>query len=105
MTGECEICGAPLGAHNITRLCAECKLVARNRRLSPTYDEPSTAVRIRRIEGKAMSVSAAVSLNFSSIPMYLSPFISKRSGSRPFPCFGGETCCTTEKTGCRARCS
>jgi hypothetical protein len=28
MTGECEIYGAPLGAHNITRLCAECKLVA-----------------------------------------------------------------------------
>jgi len=39
MTGECEICAAPLGAHNITRLCAECKLVARNRRLSPTYDD------------------------------------------------------------------
>jgi hypothetical protein len=31
---ECVGCGARLGAHNITRLCAECKLVARNRRLS-----------------------------------------------------------------------
>jgi hypothetical protein len=31
---ECVGCSAPLRAHNITRLCAECKLVARNRRLA-----------------------------------------------------------------------
>jgi hypothetical protein len=31
---QCAGCAAQLHAHNLTRLCAECKLVARNRRLS-----------------------------------------------------------------------
>ncbi len=31
---QCAGCNAPLHPHNITRLCAECKLIARNRRLS-----------------------------------------------------------------------
>ena len=31
---ECVGCGAPLHPHNLTRLCAECKLVARNQRLT-----------------------------------------------------------------------
>jgi hypothetical protein len=31
---ECTQCGAPLQPHNLTGLCAECKLIARNRRLS-----------------------------------------------------------------------
>ncbi len=31
---HCAGCNAPLHAHNLTRLCAECKLIARNRRLS-----------------------------------------------------------------------
>ena len=31
---ECAGCGAKVGRHNITRLCSECKLIARNRRLS-----------------------------------------------------------------------
>jgi hypothetical protein len=31
---ECVRCGAALHCHNLTRLCAECKLVARNRRLT-----------------------------------------------------------------------
>jgi hypothetical protein len=30
----CEVCSAVLNPHNITGLCAECKLVARNERLS-----------------------------------------------------------------------
>jgi hypothetical protein len=37
MTGiptECAGCTAQLRAHNLTRLCAECKLIARNRRLA-----------------------------------------------------------------------
>jgi hypothetical protein len=31
---HCTECPAPLHAHNLTGLCAECKLVARNRRMS-----------------------------------------------------------------------
>jgi hypothetical protein len=31
---DCAGCGAQLQPHNLTRLCAECKLTARNRRLS-----------------------------------------------------------------------
>jgi hypothetical protein len=31
---ECENCAAPLDRHNITGLCTECKLIARNARLS-----------------------------------------------------------------------
>jgi hypothetical protein len=31
---ECVGCGAPLHRHNLTGLCAECKHVARNRRLT-----------------------------------------------------------------------
>jgi hypothetical protein len=31
---ECADCGAKLKAHNVTGLCAECKLIARNRRLT-----------------------------------------------------------------------
>jgi hypothetical protein len=31
---RCDMCGAPLRPHNLTRLCAECKLVARNQRLT-----------------------------------------------------------------------
>ena len=31
---ECKNCAAPLGPHNITGWCAECKLIARNERLS-----------------------------------------------------------------------
>jgi hypothetical protein len=31
---ECAGCATPLHPHNLTALCAECKLVARNRRLS-----------------------------------------------------------------------
>lgn len=34
MTAHCVGCNAALNPHNITRLCAECKLVARNRRLT-----------------------------------------------------------------------
>lgn len=37
MTGvptTCQVCDAPLAPRNITGLCAECKLVARNERLS-----------------------------------------------------------------------
>ena len=30
----CAGCAAPLHAHNLTRLCSECKLIARNRRLT-----------------------------------------------------------------------
>ena len=43
MTGTiptgCEKCGAPLRAHNITRLCAECKLISRHKRMSVTYGD------------------------------------------------------------------
>jgi hypothetical protein len=47
----CAGCAAPLGPHNITGLCAECKLIARNDRLSGqpadtaapvTYDQART---------------------------------------------------------------
>jgi hypothetical protein len=31
---HCTECAAPLHAHNLTGLCAECKLIARNERLS-----------------------------------------------------------------------
>lgn len=31
---ECVGCGAPLHRHNLTQLCSECKLCARNRRLA-----------------------------------------------------------------------
>ena len=31
---QCAGCATELHAHNLTRLCAECKLVARNHRLS-----------------------------------------------------------------------
>ena len=31
---RCAGCGAPLHPHNLTRLCSECKLIARNRRLT-----------------------------------------------------------------------
>ena len=31
---HCAQCGATLNPHNITRMCAECKLIARNERLS-----------------------------------------------------------------------
>jgi hypothetical protein len=31
---ECAGCGAELQPHNITALCAECKLIARNARMS-----------------------------------------------------------------------
>jgi hypothetical protein len=31
---KCAGCAAPLHPHNLTRLCAECKLLARNRRLT-----------------------------------------------------------------------
>jgi hypothetical protein len=31
---ECTQCGASLEPHNLTGLCAQCKLIARNRRLS-----------------------------------------------------------------------
>lgn len=31
---ECAGCAAPLHPHHLTRLCAECKLIARNRRLT-----------------------------------------------------------------------
>ena len=31
---ECVGCSTPLHPHNLTRLCAECKLVARNQRLT-----------------------------------------------------------------------
>ncbi len=31
---HCAGCNAELHAHNITRLCCECKLIARNRRLT-----------------------------------------------------------------------
>jgi endogenous inhibitor of DNA gyrase (YacG/DUF329 family) len=31
---DCDRCGAPLNRHNITRLCAQCKLIDRNQRLS-----------------------------------------------------------------------
>ena len=34
MSGRCGLCDAILNPHNITGLCAECKLVARNDRLS-----------------------------------------------------------------------
>ncbi|MCB9408089.1 hypothetical protein [Mycolicibacterium sp.] len=34
MTARCEVCAAVLNRHNVTGLCAECKLVARNARLS-----------------------------------------------------------------------
>jgi hypothetical protein len=33
-TGHCELCGALLHCHNITSRCAECKLIARNARMS-----------------------------------------------------------------------
>ena len=42
---QCVGCGAPLHAHNLTRLCAECKLIARNRRLTgapPDTTDPVT---------------------------------------------------------------
>lgn len=29
---ECELCNAALDFHNVTRQCAECKLIARNGR-------------------------------------------------------------------------
>lgn len=38
---ECAECGGPLQPHNLTRLCAECKLAARNRRI--TGQPPDTA--------------------------------------------------------------
>ena len=36
---QCDICSAKLGPHNLTGLCAECKLITRNKRMSPTYDD------------------------------------------------------------------
>jgi hypothetical protein len=35
----CKKCGAPLRAHNITRLCQECKCISRNKRMSASYDD------------------------------------------------------------------
>ncbi len=34
VTGQCGQCGAILHAHNVTRRCAECKLIERNARMS-----------------------------------------------------------------------
>jgi hypothetical protein len=31
-TATCDDCGAPFNPHNITRLCAECKLIAHHER-------------------------------------------------------------------------
>lgn len=39
---ECTICDAPLHAHNLTGVCAECKLVLRNGRLTNTTAERNT---------------------------------------------------------------
>ena len=42
---DCAGCAAALHAHNLTRLCAECKLIARNWRLSgapPDTTDPVT---------------------------------------------------------------
>lgn len=44
---RCRQCGAELTAHNITSLCHECKLIARNARMSgrpADYGEPVTKV-------------------------------------------------------------
>jgi hypothetical protein len=35
----CADCTAPLHAHNLTGSCAACKLIARNKRLAPAYDD------------------------------------------------------------------
>jgi hypothetical protein len=35
---ECASCGTRLHAHNVTGLCAECKLIARRRRLGQPTD-------------------------------------------------------------------
>jgi hypothetical protein len=42
---ECEVCAAPLQPHNITGLCAECQLIARNKRISPSYDDTGNVTR------------------------------------------------------------
>ena len=61
---ECAGCAAPLHRHNLTGLCAECKLVARNRRLTGqpadtaaepvTYDEAITNI-TRILGGRIIS--------------------------------------------------
>jgi hypothetical protein len=50
MTGRCGICEAILNAHNVTGLCAECKLVARNARLNRTISKTwnDTIAHLRR---------------------------------------------------------
>ena len=45
---ECAGCGAPLHCHNLTRLCAECKLVARNRRLTGQPADTTNLVTYRQ---------------------------------------------------------
>jgi hypothetical protein len=41
---ECAGCGAQLDAHNITGICKECALIARNRRLSGAPADTANAV-------------------------------------------------------------
>jgi hypothetical protein len=44
MTATCESCGADLNRHNITGVCAECKLTTRTARQSGTEPAPHTPV-------------------------------------------------------------
>lgn len=44
MTATCDQCGATLNRHNVTGLCAECKLIARNARLSGQPAEPAEPI-------------------------------------------------------------
>jgi hypothetical protein len=52
VTGCCGICEAILNPHNVTGLCAECKLIARNARLTgtigKTYDDTINHLRSQR---------------------------------------------------------
>jgi hypothetical protein len=41
---NCTQCSAPLHAHNLTGLCAECKLIARNARLGGPRQDDAEAV-------------------------------------------------------------
>jgi hypothetical protein len=41
---ECVGCGASLQPHNLTRVCAECKLIARNCRLAGQHPDSTDPV-------------------------------------------------------------
>jgi hypothetical protein len=50
---RCELCRAHLDGHNITGLCQECKLILRNKRMTPCGDQ-------QPVTGPSVSLAQAI---------------------------------------------